>query len=280
MITKNIKISRLLDSFPGALNILIDASPHFKKLQNKFLRKSLAGRVTIEQAAKIAGIDPDELLFRINNPAGKFNSPAESIGTNLKLKTDGDEMTAEKPGILKDTEDEKIKTLDVRPYIAGGQDPLKIILGKVRELEADHVLLLINSFEPVPLYTVLKKKGYEHWTETKDSIYNIYFYRAPGSKSTEEAKPEGKTAEVNYNIKGEEKIIELDVTQLEPPEPMIRIFETLPRVDENTILLVHHHREPVMLYEKLEERGYRAVTHKINDNSYEVLILKKDGNGN
>jgi TusA-related sulfurtransferase len=70
-------------------------------------------------------------------------------------------------------------------------------------------------------------------------------------------------------------VIELDVRELVPPEPMMKILENINRVDEKTILLVHHHREPLMLYPKLEERGYEAVTNKISENYYKVVIKKK-----
>ncbi|PIW98956.1 MAG: hypothetical protein COZ80_07930, partial [Ignavibacteria bacterium CG_4_8_14_3_um_filter_37_9] len=88
----------------------------------------------------------------------------------------------------------------------------------------------------------------------------------------DENPSKGKTPskEIDY-----EKVIELDVRELVPPEPMIKILEALSQVDENTVLLVHHHREPMMLYPKLEERGYEAVTNKIEENYFKVVITKK-----
>jgi DUF438 domain-containing protein len=40
-------------------------------------------------------------------------------------------------------------------------------------------------------------------------------------------------------------------------------------------MVVHHHREPMMLYPKLEERGYTAITNKIDENYFKVVIMKK-----
>ncbi|VAX29018.1 hypothetical protein MNBD_IGNAVI01-3035, partial [hydrothermal vent metagenome] len=64
---------------------------------------------------------------------------------------------------------------------------------------------------------------------------------------------------------------------LEPPEPMIKVLEALSKIDSNTALLMHHHREPLMLYPKLEERGYRAFCTKINEDYYKIVIIKKKG---
>jgi hypothetical protein len=55
---------------------------------------------------------------------------------------------------------------------------------------------------------------------------------------------------------------------------MVKILETLPGLSDNTILLVHHHREPLMLYDKLTERGYTAIANKIEENYYKVIITK------
>ncbi len=279
MITKDIKISRLLKNYPEALNILIETNPHFKKLENKFLRKSLAGRVTVEQAARIAGVDTDLLLERLNK---KKSSSQKVINVNSKLpvsKIQIENAESSKPGFLVNIDKQKINILDVRPYIEQRNDPLKIILSKVKELNNDNVLLLINSFEPIPLYSVLKKKGYTHWTEVIDGTYKIYFYKNDINIDEEEKIRKEKSSPVNFNLTGEENIIELDVSQLEPPEPMIKILETVSNIEDNTILLVHHHREPLMLHDKLAERGFRAVTHKIKENAYEVLIFKKENNG-
>src|SRR5690606_21584574 len=79
MITKDLKISDLLENFPGSLEVLLGVSPHFNKLQNKYLRKALAGRVTIEQAASIAKVDVEYLLDQLNK---NVNGSAEKIGNH------------------------------------------------------------------------------------------------------------------------------------------------------------------------------------------------------
>ncbi|MBK7381646.1 MAG: DUF2249 domain-containing protein, partial [Ignavibacteriales bacterium] len=135
----------------------------------------------------------------------------------------------------------------------------------------DEVFHLINSFEPLPLYSVMQSKGFEHWTEKDDNVFNVFFYKIDATNS--DVKEESKLN--NLSSVDYENVIELDVRELSPPEPMMKILETLPQVDENTLLLVHHHREPMMLYPKLEERGYEAVSNKIEENYYKVVITKR-----
>ena len=66
MITKDMKISKLLTKFPQTLEVLVNFSTHFKKLNNKILRKTLSSRVNVEQAAGIAGVNLVLLLNELN----------------------------------------------------------------------------------------------------------------------------------------------------------------------------------------------------------------------
>lgn len=267
MITKDLKISKMLAEYPQTLNVLIKASPHFKKLENKILRKALAGRVTVEQAASIAGVDLYSLLFELNKAINKSVETVKIMNEEMHKE----ETIKQKPEILEKITADKIHQIDVRPMIESGKDPFQNIMAAVKELKDDEILLIINSFEPIPLYSVLGKKGFVNWTEKENDVFKVYFYR--GKKVThDDSALEQRTSSKDVEY---ENVIELDVRELVPPEPMIKILESLSRVDENTILLVHHHREPMMLYPKLEERGYEAVSNKISENYFKVVITKK-----
>jgi uncharacterized protein (DUF2249 family) len=52
------------------------------------------------------------------------------------------------------------------------------IMAAVDRLQPDETLLLINSFEPRPLYRVMVRNGFTHWAEqTADGDWKIYFRR-------------------------------------------------------------------------------------------------------
>lgn len=265
MITKEMKVSAVLKKYPETLEVFLEASPHFKKLENKILRKAFAGRVTIQQAAMIAGINLNDLLFKLNKKiSGDF--VAKNFD-NEEVK----QSKMEKPEFLKNISTEKLIEFDVRPIINSGRDPFLEIMDKIKGLKEDQILLLINSFEPLPLYTVLSKKGFEHFTEKEEDKFKVYFFRR--KISTQENSDSPKSID---SIQGEfSNLIELDVRELPPPEPMIKILTALSEVNEKSVLLVHHHREPLLLYPELEKRGYEAISNKINDNYFKILITKK-----
>jgi len=50
--------------------------------------------------------------------------------------------------------------LDVRPYHARGEEPYEAIMRAADELPEGLPLLLVNSFEPVPLFRVMERKGF------------------------------------------------------------------------------------------------------------------------
>lgn len=140
-------------------------------------------------------------------------------------------------------------TLDVRPVLAAGGDPFALILKTVSALEPDVALHLVVSFEPVPLYAVLAGMGRLAHTERHGDDYQVWFYTS-ASATPEQAAPVGD---------GHEPLqppVELDVRELEPPQPMIAILQKLVDLGPGAQLRVRHHREPVMLYDKLALRGY------------------------
>ena len=264
MITKDIKISELLKQHPGLKDTLLRINPGFDKLENGLLEKIIGERVTVEQAAAIAGADLEDLLNKLNDYKSADNID-KTVTEQEAAASQGTHIFQEGTAI----DSESIITLDVRPILDSGKDPLKDILAKIKELKTGDILLIINSFEPFPLYTLLEKKGFQHRTEKENDIYRIYFYRIEDSQ--------GSLPAVNAELSEDdfENIINLDVHELQPPEPMMKILENLHRVDEKSVMLVYHHREPNLLYPKLEERGYQAACHKLGEDNYKILISKK-----
>ena len=266
MITKDMKISKLLNEYPQTLEVLVNFSSHFTKLNNKILRKTLASRVNVEQAAGVAGVNLVLLLNELNKSINAHN-PETINEENTEEKMN----QTEKPELLKNLTADKTQKMDVRPIIDSGKDPFLEIMAKIKSLNDDEVFHLINSFEPIPLYSVLQSKGFEHWTENDGSVFNVFFYKNDVNKS--EVNLETNTSQVSPA--DYENVLELDVRELAPPEPMMKILENISKVDEKTVMVVHHHREPLMLYPKLEERGYTAITNKIDENYFKVVITKK-----
>lgn len=57
---------------------------------------------------------------------------------------------------------EAIVTLDVRPILARGEEPVAVILAAADALSPGQTLRLLAPFRPVPLFRVMAKRGFDH----------------------------------------------------------------------------------------------------------------------
>ncbi|HVA36485.1 MAG TPA: DUF2249 domain-containing protein [Candidatus Dormibacteraeota bacterium] len=72
------------------------------------------------------------------------------------------------------------RVLDVRPFHERGEEPYHAIMEAVGSLEPGRALLLINSFEPTPLYRVMDRRGFDHrCTPVGDGEFHILFAPRP-----------------------------------------------------------------------------------------------------
>lgn len=266
MITEDIRILKMVTEYPSTLEVLNKFSPLFKNQAKAEINNSIARRINVKQAAEIAGVDLTLLLNELNESINEESIPPKKNATKESKK-----MQNQKPEKLKKINAEKFLQLDVRPIIDSGKDPFLEIMSAVKSLKEDEVFHLINSFEPIPLYSVLEGRGFHHWTEKDGNTFNVFFFR----DSEPSDLPENFTTKEKITEKDFDNVIELDVRELAPPEPMMKVLENISRIDENTLMVVHHHRDPVLLYPKLEERGYSAMTNKITDDYYKVVIMMK-----
>ncbi|HYB73626.1 MAG TPA: DUF2249 domain-containing protein [Candidatus Sulfotelmatobacter sp.] len=261
------RVSDLLDAYPQAVDVLAELNPHFAKLRNRVLRKLMAPRVTVGQAAQMAQVDVGAMLTVLARATGQAPPPACCGGEPA-----GPQRTSapERPPFLDQFAGDRLVTLDVREDIRRGQEPFARIMAAARGLRPGQALLLRNLFEPVPLYQVLAKKGLDHWTmRAGPEDWSVYFYPAPtegadAAAATEAPPPAPRQA-------GE---VVVDARGLEPPQPMQRILEALAALPEGEALRAHTDRRPMLLYPKLEERGYRYETREAGDDGYETRIWR------
>ncbi len=64
----------------------------------------------------------------------------------------------------------------------------------------------------------------------------------------------------------------LDVSGLEPPEPLERILEALDSLPADDRLRVRHRREPFPLYTFLRQLGFAWRTDQAGDGAFDILI--------
>lgn len=167
--------------------------------------------------------------------------------------------------------------LDVRNDIKNGADPFQKIMQAVNSLKEDEALDLTNSFEPFPLYSVLKNKGFEHITSRTNEGFQIIFFRDKTdnkpNKISEEADENNFTDEDLKNLAHQKNIL-VDVRGLEPPQPLLKIFEILENLKGDEALYITHERKPVHLYPKLKDAGYKFLTEETSEDLYTIKVWK------
>ena len=85
---------------------------------------------------------------------------------------------------MKEPLDGPVTSLDVRPLLAAGEEPFDAIMAAVAALPPDGVLELTAPFEPVPLYGVLRARGFEHELRSStSSAFVVRFFR-PGQQGS------------------------------------------------------------------------------------------------
>lgn len=69
-------------------------------------------------------------------------------------------------------------------------------------------------------------------------------------------------------------IIHMDVSELEPPEPMERILARLQQLQAGQLLRVRHRREPFPLYPMLEQAGYKYCCIQRGTEAFLIYIWR------
>lgn len=267
-ITRTWKISKVLKHYPELLDVLIETSPAFEKLRNPVLRRVQSRLVTVEQAARIAGIDPHDLTVQLNEAIGIIDVPqsAPTSASSVTIAEQPDWVTQQEPSV----------ELDARPYQERGEEPFSAIMAAVRDVKPHEVFLLRNTFEPVPLYDVLGQRGFEHWAvEVEPGQWEVRFYNSGKSvrhKITEDLEPDPEPDTGDWSQA--DATVEIDVSELVPPEPMVKILAALEVLQPGGKLYVQHLRKPMFLYPRLDKLGYLHRTRVLGPERVELLIEK------
>ncbi len=148
-----------------------------------------------------------------------------------------------------------IQDLDVRPILRAGGEPFTVIMQAVARLEAGQALRLLATFEPVPLFAVLGRRGFAHAArQLDDGDWEVVFTPAnPQGGGDPRAASEGQRTEA---AEWPSATRHLDNRDLDPPEPMVRTLAALEEMQPGEVLCSLLCREPVFLLPELRKRGH------------------------
>lgn len=268
-INQNTKISVLIKENPAVIEAIASINKHFLKLRNPVLRKILASRVTIADAAKIGGTDVQTFFDKLV-PLGFYCEEQTEKPENMKEVI---------PEFYQKLSKDTTIDLDVRSSLAQGVDPFKIIMDAIAKLPEGYTLKLINTFEPKPLISILRQKGYENYVVHEPPLVITYLKKS-GKKSefaeTSEMKGPSSNEEIEKLLHSfENKIKKIDVRDLEMPLPMVTILKELETLPKDFLLYVHHKKVPQFLLPELQQRGYKWLIQEIDTDNIKLLIFKE-----
>lgn len=223
------------------------------------------GRIHFADAAAIAGLPVDTLLGLANAPAAAAPAPAAAPPPAAAASGNDWYAQAERSGAA---------ALDVRPLLAEGRDPFAAVLEAAAAVEPGGFLILDAPFDPAPLRRVLAGKGLMsvgrpvepgHWrivfrrdgSAADDAVLGLPTLRKPGETWREGAA------------------LHIEVRGLTPPGPLTAVLRLIEAGDVEEIL-VHHDRDPMLLYPELEERGWECVTKTTHGNEVRLLLRPID----
>ena len=173
------------------------------------------------------------------------------------------------------TEPLQVRELDVRPALRAGEEPFQAIMEAVGALAPGESLRLVAPFRPVPLFSVMANRGFSASDRPLDGgDWEVVF--SPVAEMQAEAGL--ATGSSPSAIFWGDPVEELDLIDLEPPEPMVRILEALEALQPGDVLFALLAREPVFLFPELAKRQHEwAGNFDASGTAYRLLVRHGGG---
>lgn len=272
IINEKTRISELIRANKRSIDAIAAIAKPFEKLKNPILRKIMAPRVTLAEAAKMGGVSINAFADALAPLGFEMQQLAITHQTNPEIK----------PDWLKKAPQEHISVFDVRPIIDNGSDPLKEILHEFKDIQAGKILCVINTFIPTPLIQLLKQdKADDAYVETINANeHHTYFLKKTGFNNDNQTPEPGIMMDDEAQFEAycatfpEQAIKVIDVRRLEMPGPMQMILDELKELPPGHLLFIHHKRVPVFLLEDLAEQNYTIHIHDIAEGNVRMTITK------
>jgi uncharacterized protein (DUF2249 family) len=241
------RVSDVLARDESLVDVFVRHASHFEKLRSPMMRRVMAKLITVEQAARTAGVPADDLLRDLNLALGLPDPQGQTPAG----------LTPVVPGAGTHPEGRPTIELDVRDDMRTGREPFSRIMAAVGALDEARTLRLRTIFEPVPLFTVLARRGfqYESQRNAPDDWFAWFWRAAPESEGEAPHDTSSERERMTSPVEASEEH-ELDVRGLDPPQPMLRTLAALDDLPDGHTLVQINSRVPQLLFPVLHERGY------------------------
>lgn len=160
-----------------------------------------------------------------------------------------------------------IRELDVRPTLRDGREPFQEIMEVVNALAPGQGLKLFAPFRPQPLFRVMEGRGFTcEAREIAGGDWEVVF--TPMLSANVETSRDAEAPET-----WPDPADHLDLTELDPPEPMTRILARIEEMQPGSVLFALLSREPLFLFPELERRGHQwAGNFDQTGSNFRILI--------
>jgi hypothetical protein len=259
------RVSDVLARDESLVEVFVRQAPQFAKLRDRSMRRIMARLVTVEQAARMAAVAPTALVGELNAALG---IAPEALDTGERSSSPR-EPAASQP---EHPPRAPVVEVDLREDLRAGREPFSRIMAAVAALRDEQVLLLRTTFEPIPLYAVLGKRGLAHEARAEASDdWSAWFWHPSGPEAPAAAEAPPEPAAPPRSDGPESRTVRLDVRGLEPPEPLLRTLAALETLPADHTLVQVNVRVPEFLLPVLAERGF---TWEFDESSADGVIVR------
>jgi len=240
------RVSDVLARDESLVEVFVRLSPAFTKLRSTAMRRVMARLVTVEQAARMAHLSPQVVVGELNAALGTSRSTNDDAPAPVHVAPPPATVGGDAHPPLAD-----VVELDLRAQLRAGVEPFSTIMETVANLARGDVLLLRTIFEPVPLFSVLAKRGFRHEAICHATeVWTVWFWRP------------------------DDNMIWLDVRGLEPPQPLRRTLEALDALPPGYELVHVNDRVPLVLLPMLAEQGFICSVDETRSDGVRVRIRR------
>jgi hypothetical protein len=238
-------LSDALRADPGAAVRVAEALGEGNALGRLLGAHRLPALIRMDDAAIIAGIPVERLIALVQGEAAP-SVPSPPPAASTAPAHDWFAQAEENCGAR----------LDVRPLLAQGQDPFAAVMKASTQVPPGTFLILDAPFDPAPLRRVLAGKGFMSvGRELTPGHWRICLKRDGGSA---DAAAPAAPVRMPGETWREGGALHIEVRGLAPPGPMTAVIRLIEQGEAGPIV-VHHDRDPMLLYPELEERAWDCV---------------------
>jgi uncharacterized protein (DUF2249 family) len=159
--------------------------------------------------------------------------------------------------------------VEVKSIVKQGLSLFGHMMDTVNHLNPGQSLIVKSTFNPRPLMSQMRRRGY---TVNQEKVGKLVVTTFIPSTEIDRFPNDGPSMAMDIPIDCPEEF--LDNRGLVPPEPMERTLAKLDELPMGTVLVIHNDRVPVFLLGQLDDDGYPYEIHAQVDDSAIVRILK------